>query len=118
MARAAPRRTIRRAEAQAASAPSAPDPAAPEQTFAKVDWDQSQMRTEFANVVSTREESSLLFSLKLLAEGKSKPSLLGGGGLSRLARRNAWRMEGRNDRHTSNAQPGAVRQREKPGGSR
>jgi hypothetical protein len=53
------------------------DPAqpAPEQTVAKVHWDQSQMRTEFANVinvVSTREEFSLLFGLNStwsLAEG-------------------------------------------------
>lgn len=58
-------------DAQAASARSAP-----EQAAAKVHWDQSQMRTEFANVVnvvSTREEFSLLFGLNStwsLADGK------------------------------------------------
>lgn len=51
------------------------DHAAPEPTT-RVHWDQSQMRTEFANVVnvvSTREEFSLLFGLNStwsLAEGK------------------------------------------------
>ncbi|MCW2284568.1 hypothetical protein M2323_002455 [Rhodoblastus acidophilus] len=53
----------------------APVPPAPDQPVAKVHWDQSQMRTEFANVVnivSTREEFSLLFGLNStwsLAEG-------------------------------------------------
>jgi Protein of unknown function (DUF3467) len=52
-----------------------PAPAA-DAGVAKVHWDQSQMRTEFANVinvVSTREEFSLLFGLNStwsLAEGK------------------------------------------------
>jgi hypothetical protein len=41
------------------------DPAA-EPVVAKVHWDQSEMRTEFANVInvfSTREEFSLLFGM-------------------------------------------------------
>ena len=44
---------------------------------AKVHWDQSQMRTEFANVInvfSTREEFSLLFGMNgtlSLGEGKA-----------------------------------------------
>jgi hypothetical protein len=41
-------------------------PATPEQTVPQVNWDQSQMRTEFANVVnvfSTREEFSILFGM-------------------------------------------------------
>jgi hypothetical protein len=46
---------------------SAPAPAASaEPAVARVHWDQSQMRTEFANVInviSTREEFSLLFGL-------------------------------------------------------
>ena len=39
---------------------------APEQSVPQVNWDQSQMRTEFANVVnvfSTREEFSILFGM-------------------------------------------------------
>jgi hypothetical protein len=41
-------------------------PAAADPAMAKVHWDQTQMRTEFANVInviSTREEFSLLFGL-------------------------------------------------------
>ena len=40
--------------------------AAPEPSVPQVNWDQSQMRTEFANVVnvfSTREEFSILFGM-------------------------------------------------------
>lgn len=43
-----------------------PAGAAPEQSVPQVNWDQSQMRTEFANVVnvfSTREEFSILFGM-------------------------------------------------------
>lgn len=43
-----------------------PANAVPEQAAAKVHWDQSQMRTEYANVLnilSTREEFSLLFGM-------------------------------------------------------
>ena len=43
-----------------------PAAAAPEQSVPQVNWDQSQMRTEFANVInvfSTREEFSLLFGM-------------------------------------------------------
>ncbi|MGP0106159.1 DUF3467 domain-containing protein [Rhodoblastus sp.] len=53
-----------------------PSSAAADPAVAKVHWDQSQMRTEFANVinvVSTREEFSLLFGINStwsLAEGK------------------------------------------------
>jgi len=39
---------------------------APEQAVPQVNWDQSQMRTEFANVVNvftTREEFSILFGM-------------------------------------------------------
>ena len=41
-------------------------PSAPEAPMARVHWDQSQMRTDFANVinvVSTREEFSVLFGM-------------------------------------------------------
>lgn len=43
-----------------------PKAAVADQPVAKVHWDQSQMRTEFANVInvlSTREEFSLLFGV-------------------------------------------------------
>ena len=42
------------------------NPSAGEPQVARVHWDQSQMRTEFANVInviSTREEFSLLFGM-------------------------------------------------------
>jgi Protein of unknown function (DUF3467) len=43
-----------------------PAVASPEQSVPQVNWDQSQMRTEFANVInvfSTREEFSVLFGM-------------------------------------------------------
>ena len=64
------------AEGPKGTAPASAAAPAADQPPPQVHWDQSQMRTEFANVinvVSSREEFSLLFGMNStwsLAEGK------------------------------------------------